>query len=416
MAKNLNNDLFLEAKNYLVGGVNSPVRAFKAVGGYPIFIKSARGVKIYSEDGRQFIDYCQSFGALILGHSHPKVLKKIKERVFKGTSFSAPTRLETDLAKIIIEAMPSIEKLRLTNSGTEAVMSAIRLARAYTKKKKIIKFEGSYHGHADYLLSCPGVPGDFRKHTLTSPYNDIKKVKELFRRNNKDIAAVIVEPVAANMGVVLPENGFLERLRELTLKNNSVLIFDEVITGFRVSFGGAQERFLINPDLTCLGKIIGGGLPAGAFGGRKEIMKLLAPEGKVYQAGTFSGNSITATAGHQTLKILSQENPYLKLEKVTKYLCDSISDIANNFGIKIRINYIGSMFSVFFTDKEVTDYSRASTQNTVLFKKFYQGLLKEGVYFSPSGFETNFLTCAHTKLDINKTLIAIKKVFNNLGE
>jgi len=398
MAKDLNKYLFQEANKYLVGAVNSPVRSFRAVGGLPVFIKSAKGARIYSEDSREFIDYCQGFGALILGHSHPKIVRELKKALAKGTGFGAPTKLETELAKIIIKAMPSIEKIRFTNSGTEAAMGALRLARAFTGKNKIIKFSGCYHGHADYLLDCAGVPEDFKKHTLVAPYNDIEKAKELFRRYKKDIAAIIVEPVAANRGVVLPEEGFLEELRKLTHEFNSILIFDEVITGFRLSFGGAQERFRIKPDLTCLGKIMGGGLPVGAFGGRAEIMQLLAPEGNVYQAGTFSGNPLTVSAGIATLKVLSEQNPYLKLGEETKYLCKHIGDMAGDYRIDIKISFMGSMFSILF-NKEF------------LFKRFYHGLLNEGIYLSPSSLEANFLSTAHSKVDCERTLKAIGKIF-----
>lgn len=413
MAEGLNQELFREAKKYIPGGVNSPVRSFQAVGGSPVFIESANGPKIYAEDGREFIDYCLSWGALILGHNYPQVKKALKKALDKGTSFGAATILETDLAKIIMEAFPSIEKLRLTNSGTEAVMAAIRLARAYTKRNKIIKFAGSYHGHADYLLDCPGVPDAFRKQTMVIPYNDIKKVRELAKRYNKDIAAIIVEPVAANMGVVIPKENFLPELRSLCNRYHIVLIFDEVITAFRFIFGGAQQIFKIRPDLTCLGKIIGAGLPVGAFGGRKEIMQLLAPIGDVYQAGTFSGNSVSVRAGLVTLKILSETNPYRKLEELTQNLCKGIKQTAEDYGFKIKVNSIGSMFSIFFTDKEVIDYNIARAQDTDLFKRFYHGLLKEGIYLSPSGFEANFLSTAHTTQDLEKTLKAVEKNFKN---
>jgi len=414
MVKNLDRCLFNEAKRYIAGGVNSPIRSFHSVGGAPIFIKSACGSKIYSEDGREFIDYCQSFGALILGHVHPEVVRELKEILGKGTSFGAPTILEYKLAKIIIEAIPSIERIRLTNSGTEAVMTAIRLSRAYTHRNKIIKFEGSYHGHADYFLSCPGVPADFKKHTLVAPYNNIEKVRELVERHKRDIAAIIVEPVAGNMGVVLPEEGFLEALREIADKHNIVLIFDEVITGFRLTFGSAQKIFKIRADLICLGKIIGGGLPIGAVGGKKEILELLAPVGPVYQAGTFSGNPISVTAGLATLRILSRYNPYKDLEVLTQNFCNEAREIAREYGFKIRINSIGSMFNIFFTDSKVNNYTLARTQDTGLFKRFYQGLLKEGIYFSPSGFEVNFLSTAHANRDIKKTLDALEKTFNYL--
>lgn len=401
MVEALDQRLFNEAKRYIAGGVNSPVRSFSQVNGEPIFIKSACGSKIYSEEGREFIDYCQSFGALILGHGHPQVRRELKKAVDKGTSFGTPTKQETELARIIIKAIPAIERIRLTNSGTEAVMGAIRLARAYTGKNKIIKFAGSYHGHADYLLNCAGIPQDFTQHTLSVPYNDVKQVEELIEQHKKDVAAIIVEPIAANMGVVLPKDGFLEALRKLSNKYNIVLIFDEVITAFRLGFCGAQNLFKIKPDLTCLGKIIGGGLPVGAFGGRKEIMQLLAPEGSVYQAGTFSGNPLATNAGLATLKILSRDNPYPKLERQTGKLCKNITYLAKEYRIKIKINYISSLFALFFAEAS-------------LFKKFYHGLLKEGIYFSPSPLEADFICVAHTDKDIEETLKAVEKTFKKM--
>jgi glutamate-1-semialdehyde 2,1-aminomutase len=385
--------LFKEAKKYIPGGVNSPVRSFQTVGGEPIFIKEAKGSKIYGECGREFIDYCMSWGALILGHAHPKVIEALLQVIKKGTSFGTATKLEIELAKLIIEALPSIEQVRLTNSGTEAVMGAIRLARAYTQKDKVIKFEGSYHGHADYLLDCPGIPGDFKKHTLILPYNNVEKVKEKVKKYQKELAAIIVEPVEANCRVVLPKQGFLQDLRKIADRYNIILIFDEVITGFRLSYSGAQGYFNVKPDLTCLGKIIGGGLPVGAFGGRREIMQLLAPEGPVYQAGTLSGNPIAVTAGIATLNILKKDNPYTNLEKRTKEFCKKIKEKAIDSNIKLKINHIGSMFSLFF-----------SGQDLGLFKKFFHSLLKNGVYFSPSGFEANFLSTAHSAEDLDRTL------------
>lgn len=400
MVKGLNHKLFQEAKKYMAGGVNSPVRAFRAVGGEPIFIKLGRGSKIYSEDGREFIDYCQGYGALILGHAHPAVVRALKKTIGGGTAFGSPTKDETELARLISGAMPAIEVLRLTNSGTEAVMGAVRLARAFTKKDKVIKFEGSYHGHADYLLNCAGVPEDFKKNTLELPYNDIEKVEEAARRDKGNIAAIIVEPVAGNMGVVLPRGGFLEALRKVADRYNIVLIFDEVITGFRLSFGGAQKLFGIEPDLVCLGKIIGGGLPVGAFGGRRKIMKLLAPEGSVYQAGTFSGNPITVQGGITTLELLKELKPYEDLKKSTNRLCEEMRSRARTYKIKLKVNNIASMFGIFFTDKDAAK-----------FKRFYHGLVEEGVYLSPSSLETFFLSTAHTARDLDKTVKAVDKVF-----
>ncbi len=387
---NINYKLFNEAKKYIPGGVNSPIRSFKAVGGYPVFIKASKGSKIYDETGKEFIDYCMGFGATILGHCHPVIKRDVREALEKGDCFGAVTSLETEFARLITEAIPSVERLRLTNSGTEAVMGAIRLARAYTKKDKIVKFEGSYHGNVD-----------FTRHTLVCPYNNIKKIVEIAKKEQKNIAAIIVEPVAGNMGVVLPRPGFLETLREVSDKYKIVLIFDEVITSFRLTYGSAQEYFKVKADLTCLGKIIGGGLPIGGFGGRKEIMELLAPEGPVYQAGTFSGNPISVSAGLATLRFLSESNPYKRLKELTLYLCEDIKEIAEKYKIKLRINSISSMFSIFFTPK--------------LFSIFYHLLLKEGVYLSPSGLEANFLSVAHTREDIDKTLEVVDKVFKNLA-
>lgn len=399
MAERIN---FTEAKRYLVGGVNSPVRAFKAVGGEPVFIKKGKGPKIFSIDGRGFIDYCLGYGVLILGHAHPAVCAELKKAISCGTVFGAPTQEEIELAKLITGTIPSIEKIRLVNSGTEAVMSAIRLARAYTHKNTIIRFEGSYHGHSDYLLDCPGIPDDFKKYTVTVPYNNIEAVNTAVNKYKDDTAAIIVEPVAGNTGIVLPKDGFLEGLRRITRENKIVLIFDEVITGFRLKFGAAQDLFGIKPDLTCLGKIIGGGLPIGAVGGRKDIMELLAPEGGVYQAGTFSGNPMSVRAGKVTLGVLSKINPYKQLEAKVKALCEAIASSAKEFKIEVKVNFIGPMFSIFFTD-------------TALFKRFYQGLLKEGIYFSPSAFEADFLSVTHTDSDIEKTKKAVYNSFKTLG-
>jgi glutamate-1-semialdehyde 2,1-aminomutase len=387
--------LFYEAKKYIPGGVNSPVRSFSAVGGYPVFVREAKGSKIYSECGREFVDYCLSWGALILGHAHPKVVEALGRAIRKGTSFGTATKLETELARLITEAIPSIEKVRLTNSGTEAVMAAVRLARAYTGKNKIIKFQGSYHGHADYLLDCRGVPEGFKRYTIVLPYNDINAVSEAAELHREDLAAIIVEPVSGNCSVILPQQGFLEGLRAISDRLNAILIFDEVITGFRVSYGGSQAIFGIKPDLTCLGKIIGGGLPVGAFGGRKDIMGLLAPEGDVYQAGTLSGNPVAVTAGITTLNILKDTNPYAVLEAKTKKLCNGIVSSAKAHSIKLRASHIGSMFSISFGE---------SGQDVDLFNRFFHSLLRNGVYFSPSAEESDFLSIAHSDDDIERTL------------
>ncbi|OGW82227.1 MAG: glutamate-1-semialdehyde-2,1-aminomutase [Omnitrophica bacterium RIFCSPLOWO2_12_FULL_44_17] len=420
--------LFREANRYLVGGVNSPVRSFRSVGGDPVFVKQGKGSTVYAEDGRTFIDYCCSWGALILGHSHAKIIRAIAEAIKRGTSYGMPTALETELAQLLVEAIPSMEQVRLTNSGTEAVMGAIRVARAYTGKNKIIKFEGSYHGHADYLLvkagsgastlgipDSLGVPDDFTKHTLVVPYNDSEKVKETVQKYSNDIAAIIVEPVAGNTGLVLPANKFLSGLRKICDDHHILLIFDEVITGFRLTYGGAQNYFNVKPDMTTLGKIIGGGMPMGAFGGRKDIMKVLSPMGGAYQAGTLSGNPIAVTAGITALKCLMRLKPYPSLAAKTEKLCKGIEKAATGSGIKISINSIGSMFTVFFTDEKVTDYATACRQNVPLFRKFYHGLLKRNIYFAPSAFETNFLSAVHTEQDMKKTIQATQGAFQAIA-
>lgn len=410
----MNHKLFYEAKKYIPGGVNSPVRSFKAIGTCPVFIKKAKGAKIFSEDGRSFLDYCQGYGALILGHARPEIVKQVKKTIEKGTCFGAPTKQETELARVISQAIPSMEKIRLTNSGTEAVMTAIRLSRAYTARARIIRFKGSYHGHADYLLDSKGVPEDFTKYTLTAPYNNAEEVSRLAQKHKKEIAAIIVEPVAGNMGIVLPGQGFLKALRKIADKHGIVLIFDEVITGFRLTYGGAQDLFNIKPDLTCLGKIIGGGFPIGAVGGKKEIMDLLAPQGPVYQAGTFSGNPVSVGAGICALRLLLKTGPYKKLSGLTQRLCEGMEIAARKNGFKIKINFIGPMFTIFFTDKDVIDYNSACGQDTALFKKLYLGLLNEGIYFSPSGFEANFLSCAHSAKNVEETLKALEKTFKDI--
>jgi glutamate-1-semialdehyde 2,1-aminomutase len=401
MVKSVNKHLFDEAKKYIAGGVNSPVRSFRAVGGAPIFVKAGRGCKIYGEDRRVFTDYCLSWGALILGHADPRIVKAVKESAENGTTFGTSTKPETELAKLIITAIPSIKRIRLTSSGTEAVMSAIRLARAYTRRDKIIKFEGSYHGHADYLLDCTGVPKDFMKYTIVLPYNSLERTEETVKRYQKEIAAIIVEPVAANMGVVLPKPGFLEGLRNLCDKYNIVLIFDEVITGFRLAYGGAQEMFKVEPDLTCLGKIVGGGLPCAAYGGKKEIMKLVAPEGDVYQAGTLAGNPLAVRAGIATLNILRESDPYEALNRRTEELCKQARLSAQENRIRLKVNCIGSVFSFFFSKAEI-------------FKVFFHDLLKKGIYLSPSGLEANFLSTAHRPEDVGDTIKAVDMTFKNL--
>jgi len=412
-------DLFTKAKQYIPGGVNSPVRSFKSVGGVPPFIERGDGSKIYDIDGKEYIDYVSSWGPLILGHAHPEVISAIKEVSEKGTSFGAPTALEVEMAELICEAVPSIDLVRFVNSGTEATMSAIRLARGFTKRDKIIKFDGCYHGHGDNLLiqagsgvatlgvpDSAGVPEDFIKNTISIPYNNIGILKDVLRKQGKEIACIIVEPIAGNMGVIPPENGFLEELRKLTEDYGIVLIFDEVITGFRVSFGGAQKLYGVMPDLTCLGKIVGGGLPVGAYGGKKEIMKEIAPLGPVYQAGTLSGNPLAITAGLTTLKILSRKDIYDKLEKNAKILCEGMKENAKKTGVPAYFTRIGSMFCMFFTGEKVIDYESAKKSDIERFKKYFHSMLEQGINIAPSQFEAGFISTAHSVLDIEKTLSA----------
>ena len=419
--------LFTKAQEYIPGGVNSPVRAFKSVGLNPLFISKAKGCKVYDEDGKEYIDYVGSWGPMILGHSNPIILNALKEQLEYGTSYGAPTEKEVEIAKLIINAVPSVEKVRLVNSGTEATMSAIRLARGYTGKDKIIKFEGCYHGHVDALLvkagsgaltfgtpDSPGIPADFAKLTLTARFNDIESVKTLINENKGEIAAVILEPIPGNMGVIEPDIEFLKELREITLNENIILIFDEVMSGFRVSLGGAQELYNITPDLTTLGKIIGGGLPVGAFGGKKEIMDFIAPVGKVYQAGTLSGNPLAVTAGIETLKILNDNKIYEKLENSSAYLTDGMKNIIMNKNIPTCFKRVGSMFCMFFTNQNVTDFKTATTSNTELFSKYFSLMLKNNIYIAPSQYEAGFMSTAHTKEDLDKTLEAFEKAIGAL--
>jgi len=400
--------LFERAQKLMPGGVNSPVRAFRAVGGIPFFVAKGEGCYLWDVDGNKFIDFVCSWGPLILGHAHPEVVSAVKEAVEKGTTYGTPTELEVLLAEKIQQAFPSMEMLRLVNSGTEATMSAIRVARGCTGRKKIVKFEGCYHGHADYLLvkagsgattfgipDSAGVPEGTAQDTIVLPYNDVQAFNETMDAMGDEIAAVIVEPIAGNMGVVLPKPEFLKALREQTEKHGTVLIFDEVITGFRVAFGGAQSLYGIRPDMTCLGKIVGGGLPLAAYGGRKEIMQSVAPLGPVYQAGTLSGNPVAVTAGLKTLEILERDNPYPELESKTRQLTEVIAEAAKEFSIPVQINQIASMFTVFFTDQPVTDYSSAKRSDTQRYARFFHALLERGVYFPPSQFEAAFVSTAH---------------------
>ncbi|GAQ94638.1 glutamate-1-semialdehyde 2,1-aminomutase [Thermodesulfovibrio aggregans] len=419
--------LYKKALTLMPGGVNSPVRAFKAVGGNPLFIAKAKGSKIYDVDGNEYIDYVLSWGPLILGHAHPAVVKALKKAVERGTSYGAPTELEIELAKLVKKAFPSIEKIRMVNSGTEATMSAIRLARGFTKRDKVIKFEGCYHGHVDGLLVSAGsggatfgipdslgVPVSYTKETIVLPFNDIEAFRATLKEHGKEIACVILEPVIGNMGCILPRQEFLEALREETEKYEIVLIFDEVMTGFRVSFGGAQSYFGIKPDLTCLGKVIGGGLPVGAYGGKKEIMSFVAPEGGVYQAGTLSGNPLAVSAGIETLKILSKASTYKKLDKIMQHLEEGLKDAAKRAGIKVKFYRAGTMFCTYFTETDVIDARTAKTSDTEKFKKFFWGMLERGVYIAPSQFEAGFISLAHTQKDIEKTVKAAYEVFKKL--
>ena len=412
---------FAEACKCLPGGVNSPVRAFGGVDIGPVFVAGAKGSKIYDIDGNEYIDYVGSWGPMILGHAHPEVLKAIGAAAEKGTSFGAPTLAETALAKKIIAAFDSIEKVRLVSSGTEAVMTAIRLARAYTKKDLIIKMAGCYHGHSDSLLvaagsglaegaiaSSGGVPDSIAKLTVVIPYNDIEAAKAAFETHKGKIAAVLVEPVAANMGVVPPVDGYLQTLRNLCDKNDAPLIFDEVITGFRLALGGAQQLFGIKADITCLGKIIGGGLPTAALGGRADIMDMLAPTGPVYQAGTLSGNPLATAAANTTLDILADDECYRKLECSAAFLESGWADAAERTGIDVTINRLGSIMSCFFTDKPVRNFAGVQSTNIKRFKKFFAEMLEQGIYLAPSAYEAMFVSLAHSKADIEKTIEAAK--------
>ncbi len=416
--------LFKKALGLIPGGVNSPVRAFRAVGGNPVFIERAKGSRLYDVDGNVYIDYVLSWGPLILGHAHPEVVNALKKAVEKGTSYGAPTPLEVELADLVLKAYPSMDKVRMVNSGTEAAMSAIRVARGFTGRDKIIKFEGCYHGHADGLLvkagsgattfgvpDSPGVPKSYARNTITVPFNDIRALRTVIEQEWKSIACVITEPVVGNIGCVLPQPGFLEKLRKLTKDHGIVLIFDEVMTGFRVSYGGAQEYYGIKPDMTCLGKVIGGGLPVGAYGGKKEIMSMVSPEGPVYQAGTLSGNPLAMTAGIETLRILSKKGVYDKLEKHAAMLEKGLIDAAKTAGVKTRFYRAGTMFCSYFTGTHVVDYTTAKTADTSKFSKFFSSMLDRGVYIAPSQFEAGFISLAHTAKDIEKTVRAAYESF-----
>lgn len=420
--------LFDLAQQYIPGGVNSPVRAFRGVGGDPVFVKSGRGAYITDVDGKEYIDYVGSWGPLIAGHTHPYVIEKVTEALHNGLSFGAPTEIEVKLAEKVCELVPSMEMVRFVNSGTEATMSAIRLARGYTRRDKIIKFAGCYHGHADSLLvaagsgiltlgipSSAGVPDSIAQHTLVAEYNNLDEVAALFARYGDDIACIIVEPVAGNMNCVLPIPGFLEGLRSLCDQYGSVLIFDEVMTGFRVAKGGAQAHYGVTPDLTTLGKVIGGGLPVGAFGGRREIMSVIAPLGPVYQAGTLSGNPIAMTGGLAQLELIAKEDFYPALAAQTKKLVQGLKERAQAVNIPFFTNAVGSMFGIFFTDAaEIKSEADVKRSDVALFKRFFHGMLGQGVYLAPSAFEAGFVSSAHGDIEINRTLQAAETVFGQI--
>lgn len=424
MNRSTSNSLYQEACKWIPGGVNSPVRSGKAVRTDPLFIREARGCRITDEDGNVYIDYVGSWGPMILGHSHPEVVKALQDVVGKGTSYGIPSRVEIEMAKKVVEMVPSVEMVRMVNSGTEAGMSAIRLARGFTGRKKIVKFNGCYHGHADSLLvksgsglmtfgipGTPGVPEEIVQHTVSLPYNDLDKVREFMASAGHEVAAIIVEPVAANMGVVLPKPGFLEGLRSICTEHGALLIFDEVITGFRLAPGGAQELFGITPDLTCMGKIIGGGLPVGAYGGKKEIMERVAPSGDVYQAGTLSGNPLAMNAGLAMLNVLSRGGIYEEIEKRNTYLCAGLEEAAKSAGVAMTLNSIGSLGCGFFTDGPVTDLESASASDTEAYAVFFREMLERGIYLAPSQFEAFFVGAAHEKADLDRTIEAASESF-----
>ena len=420
--------LFEKARKIIPGGVNSPVRAFTSVGGQPLFIERAAGSKMFDADGNEFIDYVGSWGPMIVGHCHPKVVAAVTAAMGKGSSFGAPTDLEVQLAEMVVTAVPSIEMVRMVSSGTEATMSAIRLARAYTGRDAIIKFAGCYHGHADSLLvkagsgaatfgvpDSPGVPADFARHTLIAEYNDLTSVQALVAENQGKVACIIIEPIAGNMGTIAPRQGFLQGLRDLCDREKIVLIFDEVMSGFRVAYGGAQELYGITPDLTTLGKIIGGGLPVGAFGGKRQIMELLSPSGSVYQAGTLSGNPLAMTAGIATLEILQEEGFYQRLEEKSAKVADAISHAAVDAGYPIYSTRVGSMLCVFFTKHEVHDWPTAADCDTAAYGRYFRAMLEQGIYLAPSQFETAFVSIAHSTEDIERTALAARKAFEILA-
>lgn len=421
--------LFDEAKRVIPGGVNSPVRAFKSVSGTPLFFSRATGAYVYDSNDKEYIDYVGSWGPMILGHAHPEVIQIVKETANNGLSFGAPTEIETQMAEKVCELMPSIEKVRMVSSGTEAAMSAIRLARGYTQRDKIIKFEGCYHGHADSLLvkagsgaltlgipTSPGVPKDLAQHTITLSYNNIEEAKEVFTEIGNQVAAVIIEPVAGNMNCIPAQKEFLETLRELCTQHQSLLIFDEVMSGFRVALGGAQSVYNIKPDITVLGKVIGGGMPVGAFGGKTEIMNHLAPDGPVYQAGTLSGNPVAMAAGLKTLELIARPDFFSELENKTQYFVNGMLNAAQTSHINLTSNHMGGMFGFFFTEQEtVTRFSEVMKCNQDQFNQFFHNMLERGVYLAPSSFEAGFISNAHTTEDLDKTIAIAKNTFSLLN-
>ncbi len=420
-------EIFAAAQKLMPGGVSSPVRAFKSVGGQPIVFDKVESAYIWDVDGNKYIDYVGTWGPAICGHTHPEVIAALKEVLGKGTSFGAPCLQENILAEMVIEAVPSIEMVRFVNSGTEACMSILRLMRAFTQRDKVIKFEGCYHGHADMFLvkagsgvatlglpDSPGVPKSTTASTLTAPYNDLEAVKSLFTEHPNEIAGVILEPVVGNSGFIPPDSGFLEGLRVLTEENEALLVFDEVMTGFRIAYGGAQAKFGVTPDLTTLGKVIGGGLPVGAYGGRKDIMSLVAPAGSMYQAGTLSGNPLAMTAGIKTLELLQKPGTYQQLETITKKLIDGLLAIAKEEGHEVFGGNISAMFGMFFIGEPVHNYDDAKKSDTAKFGRFHRGMLERGIYLAPSQFEAGFTSLAHTEEDIEQTLAAAKEVLSSL--
>jgi len=421
--------LYEEACAVIPGGVNSPVRSARAVGATPLFIKEARGSRIVDVDGNSYIDYVASWGPMILGHAHPRVVEAVKSAAERGTSYGIPTEVELRMARMVVEMVPSIEMVRMVNSGTEATMSAIRLARGFTGRKRIVKFNGCYHGHVDSLLvrsgsglatlgipGSPGIPDEVARHTISVPYNNLKAVREVMEAAGPEVAAVIVEPVAANMGVVVPEDGFLAGLRELCTQYGALLIFDEVITGFRLAPGGAQEVYGITPDLTCLGKIIGGGLPVGAYGGRRDIMVRMAPEGDVYQAGTLSGNPLAMNAGLAVLQLLRDEGLYKELDSKAEHFSRGMAQAAQTAGVKIFQTRVGSIGCAFFTDRLVRDFETAQSSDTQAYAVFFQEMLKRGIYLAPSQFEAFFISAAHTFEDLDRTVEAARHAFKRVKE